>query len=84
MSLPKVVSYLLYPRVFPELAAHQAKWSSDRERAAYANAGVLLWHVADATRSTSIDIEKGKTLIVVLTVGGTRERARGRVLARRS
>jgi pyruvate carboxylase len=60
-----VVSYLLYPRVFPELAAHQAK---------YSDTSVLptpvFFHGMEPGEEVSIDIERGKTLIVkFLTVG---------------
>src|SRR5262249_8027812 len=61
----EVVSYLLYPRVFPEFAAHQAK---------YSDMSVLptpvFFHGMQPGEEISVDIEKGKTLIIkFLTVG---------------
>jgi pyruvate carboxylase len=61
----ELVSYLLYPRVFPELVAHQTK---------YSDTSVLptpvFFHGMERGEETSIDIERGKTLIVkFLTVG---------------
>ncbi|MFO0929689.1 MAG: pyruvate carboxylase [Gemmataceae bacterium] len=55
----ELLSYLLYPRVFPELAAHQAK---------YSDTSVLptpvFFHGMEPGEEVSIDIERGKTLIV--------------------
>lgn len=61
----ELVSYLLYPRVFPDLVAHQTK---------YSDTSVLptpvFFHGMERGEETSIDIERGKTLIVkFLTVG---------------
>ncbi len=61
----ELVSYLLYPRVFPELVAHQAR---------YSDTSVLptpvFFHGMEPGEEVSIDIERGKTLIVkFLTVG---------------
>ncbi len=61
----EVVTYLLYPRVFPDLAAHQAK---------YSDTSVLptpvFFYGMEPGEEASIDIEKGKTLILkFLTVG---------------
>jgi pyruvate carboxylase len=61
----ELISYLLYPRVFPELAAHQAR---------YSDTSVLptpvFFHGMEPGEEVSIDIERGKTLIVkFLTVG---------------
>jgi pyruvate carboxylase len=61
----EVVTYLLYPRVFPEFAAHQAK---------YSDTGVLptpvFFRGMLPGEEISVDIEKGKTLIIkFLTVG---------------
>jgi pyruvate carboxylase len=61
----EVVTHLLYPRVFPEFAAHQAK---------YSDTGVLPTPVfffgMQPGEEVSVDIEKGKTLIIkFLTVG---------------
>jgi len=61
----ELISYLLYPRVFPELAAHQAR---------YSDTSVLptpvFFHGMEPGEEASIDIERGKTLIVkFLTVG---------------
>jgi pyruvate carboxylase len=65
----EVVSYLLYPRVFPEFAAHQAK---------YSDTSVLptpvFFHGMEPGEEVSIDIERGKTLIVkFLAVGDPHE-----------
>jgi pyruvate carboxylase len=61
----ELVSYLLYPRVFPEFVAHQAK---------YSDTSVLPTPVfflgMEPGEEVSVDIERGKTLIVkFLTVG---------------
>jgi pyruvate carboxylase len=61
----ELVSYLLYPRVFPEFAAHQAR---------YSDTSVLptpvFFRGPEPGEEVSIDIERGKTLIVkFLTVG---------------
>src|SRR5262249_16216857 len=61
----EVVTSLLYPPVFPEFAAHQAK---------YSDTGVLptpvFFHGMTPGEEISVDIEKGKTLIIkFLTVG---------------
>src|SRR5437667_8072089 len=61
----EVVTHLLYPRVFPEFAAHQAK---------YSDTSVLptpvFFHGLGPGEEVSVDIEKGKTLIIkFLTVG---------------
>lgn len=61
----ELLSYLLYPRVFPDLAAHQAK---------YSDTSVLptpvFFYGMEAGEETSIDIERGKTLILkFLAVG---------------
>src|SRR5207249_3326902 len=65
----ELVSYLLYPRVFPEFAAHQAK---------YSDTSVLptpvFFHGMEAGEEVPIDIERGKTLIVkFLTVSDPHE-----------
>ncbi len=65
----ELLSFLLYPRVFPELAAHQAR---------YSNTSVLptplFFHGMEPGEEVSIDIEIGKTLIVkFLTVGDPHE-----------
>ncbi len=61
----EVLSYLLYPRVFPDLAAHQAKYSDT----SVLPTPTFFYGMAPG-EETSIDIEKGKTLIVkFLTVG---------------
>jgi pyruvate carboxylase len=70
----EVVSYLLYPRVFLEFAAHQAKYSDVSVLPT-----VTFFHGMEPGEEISIEIEKGKTLIVkFLTVGephadGTRQ-----------
>jgi pyruvate carboxylase len=61
----ELVSYLLYPRVFPPLALHEAK---------YSDTSVLptpvFFYGMQPGEETSVDIERGKTLIVkFLTVG---------------
>ncbi|HZV06223.1 MAG TPA: pyruvate carboxylase [Gemmataceae bacterium] len=61
----ELLSYLLYPRVFPDLAAHQAK---------YSDTSVLptpvFFYGMEPGEETSIDIERGKTLILkFLAVG---------------
>jgi pyruvate carboxylase len=65
----EVASYLMYPRVFPDLAAHQAL---------YSDTSVLptptFFYGMEPGEEASIDIEKGKTLIVkFLTVGDPHE-----------
>jgi pyruvate carboxylase len=60
-----LLSYLLYPRVFPDLVMHQTK---------YSDTSVLptpvFFHGMEPGEEVSIDIERGKTLIVkFLTVG---------------
>jgi pyruvate carboxylase len=61
----EVVTHLLYPRVFPEFAAHEAK---------YSDTSVLptpvFFYGLEPGEEISVDIEKGKTLIIrFLTVG---------------
>jgi pyruvate carboxylase len=61
----ELLSYLLYPRVFPDFAAHQAR---------YSDTSVLPTHVffygMRPGEEAAVDIEQGKTLIVkLLTVG---------------
>lgn len=68
----ELVSYLLYPRVFPDLAAHQAK---------YSDTSVLptpvFFYGMEPGEETAIDIERGKTLIVkFLAVGEPHEDGR--------
>ena len=65
VSAQEVVTYLLYPRVFLDFAAHQAK---------YSDTSVLptptFFYGMEAGEEVSVEIEKGKTLIVkFLTVG---------------
>jgi pyruvate carboxylase len=67
-----VLAYLLYPRVFPNLAAHQAR---------YSDTSVIPTHVffygMEPGEEVSIEIERGKTLIVkFLTVGDPHEDGR--------
>ena len=66
------MTHLLYPRVFPEFAAHQAK---------YSDTSVLptpvFFYGMEPGEEVSIDIERGKTLIVkFLTVGDPHEDGR--------
>jgi pyruvate carboxylase len=61
----EVVTHLLYPRVFPEFAAHEQR---------YGDTSVLptpvFFYGLDPGEEISVDIEKGKTLIIrFLTVG---------------
>jgi pyruvate carboxylase len=63
----ELLSYLLYPRVFPDLAAHQTR---------YSDTSVLptpvFFYGMEPGEEASIEIERGKTLIVkFLTVGDT-------------
>lgn len=65
----ELLSFLLYPRVFPELAAHQALYSDTSVLPT-----PLFFHGMEPAEEVSIDIERGKTLIVkFLTVGDARE-----------
>jgi pyruvate carboxylase len=61
----ELLSYLLYPRVFPDLAGHQAK---------YSDTSVLptpvFFYGMEAGQETSIDIERGKTLILKFVAVG--------------
>jgi len=61
----EVVTHLLYPRVFPEFAAHEQK---------YSDTSVLptsvFFYGLEPGEEINVDIEKGKTLIIrFLTVG---------------
>jgi pyruvate carboxylase len=61
----ELLSYLLYPRVYPEFAAHQEK---------YSDTSVLptpvFFYGMEPGEEVSVDIEQGKTLIIkFLTVG---------------
>jgi pyruvate carboxylase len=61
----ELLSYLLYPRVFPDLAAHQAKYSDTSVLPT-----PLFFYGMEPGEEVSIDIERGKTLILkFLTVG---------------
>jgi pyruvate carboxylase len=61
----EVVTYLLYPRVFPEFAAHEAKYSDTSVLPT-----PIFFYGMEPGEETSIDIERGKTLILkFLTVG---------------
>jgi pyruvate carboxylase len=67
-----LLSYLLYPRVFPDLATHQAR---------YSDTSVIPTHVffygMEPGEEMSVEIERGKTLIVkFLTVGDPHEDGR--------
>ncbi len=65
----ELLSYMLYPRVFPELAAHQARYSDTSVLST-----PLFFHGMEPGEEVSIDIEVGKTLIVkFLTVGDPHE-----------
>jgi pyruvate carboxylase len=61
----ELLSYLLYPRVFPDLAAHQAKYSDTSVLPT-----PIFFYGMKPGDEASIDIERGKTLILkFLTVG---------------
>src|SRR5205085_8137763 len=61
----EVVTHLLYPRVFPELAAHQAKYSDTSVLPTTA-----FFFGMEPAEEISVDIERGKTLILkFLAVG---------------
>src|SRR5262249_38461321 len=65
VSDQEVVTHLLYPRVFPEFAAQQAKYSD----LSVLPTPVFFFGMAPGDE-ISVDIEKGKTLIIkFLTVG---------------
>jgi len=62
---PEVIAHVLYPRVFPEFAEHQRK---------YSDTSVLptpvFFYGMEPREEISVDIERGKTLIIkFLTVG---------------
>ncbi|HEY7153431.1 MAG TPA: pyruvate carboxylase, partial [Gemmataceae bacterium] len=61
----ELLSYLLYPRVFPDLAAHQMK---------YSDTSVLptpvFFYGMEPGEEASIDIERGKTLILKFVAVG--------------
>jgi len=65
VSAQEVVAHLLYPRVFPEFAAHEAK---------YSDTSVLptptFFHGMEPGEEASVEIEKGKTLIVKFLTAG--------------
>jgi pyruvate carboxylase len=61
----ELLSYLLYPRVFPDLAAHEARYSDTSVLPT-----TVFFYGMEPGEETSIDIEPGKTLILkFLTVG---------------
>jgi pyruvate carboxylase len=61
----ELLSYLLYPRVFPELAAHQARYSDTSVLPT-----TVFFYGMEPGEEASMDIERGKTLILkFLTVG---------------
>jgi pyruvate carboxylase len=61
----ELLAYLMYPRVFPDLARHQAKYSDTSVVPT-----PVFFHGMQPGEEASIDIERGKTLIVkFLTVG---------------
>jgi pyruvate carboxylase len=65
----EVVTHLLYPRVFPELAAHRTKYSDT----SVLPTPVFFYGMAPGEEA-AIDIERGKTLIVkFLAVGDPHE-----------
>ncbi len=61
----EVVTHLLYPRVFPEFAGHQANYSDTSVLPT-----PIFFHGMEPGEEVSVDIEKGKTLIIrFLAVG---------------
>jgi pyruvate carboxylase len=61
----ELISYLLYPRVFPEFAAHQNKCSDTSVLPT-----PVFFYGMEPGEEVSVDIEQGKTLIIkFLTVG---------------
>ncbi len=61
----ELLTYLLYPRVFPELAAHEATYSDTSVLPT-----TVFFYGMQPGDETSIDIEAGKTLVLkFLTVG---------------
>jgi pyruvate carboxylase len=61
----EIVTHLLYPRVFPDFATHQQKYSDTSLIPT-----PVFFHGMEPGEEISIDIEKGKTLIIkFLTVG---------------
>jgi pyruvate carboxylase len=65
----EVVTQLLYPRVFPEFAAHEARYSD----LSVLPTAVFFFGM-ETGEEVSIDIERGKTLIIkFLTVGDAHE-----------
>jgi pyruvate carboxylase len=61
----ELLAYLMYPRVFPDLAKHQAKYSDTSVVPT-----PVFFHGMQPGEEVGIDIERGKTLIVkFLTVG---------------
>src|SRR5262249_53049156 len=61
----ELVSYLLYPRVFPDLAAHQLRYSDTSVLPTH-----VFFHGMEPGEEVSVEIEPGKTLIIkFLTVG---------------
>jgi pyruvate carboxylase len=60
-----LMAYLMYPRVLPDFVAHQAKYSNTSVLPTF-----VFFHGMEPGEEASIDIERGKTLIVkFLTVG---------------
>ena len=65
VSRREVVSHLLYPRVFPELAAHQQEYSDTSLLPT-----AVFFYGLEPGEEISVDIEPGKTLIIkFLTLG---------------
>jgi pyruvate carboxylase len=68
----ELLSYLLYPRVFPELSAHQARYSDTSVVPT-----PVFFYGMEPGEEAAIDIERGKTLIVkFLAVGDPHEDGR--------
>jgi pyruvate carboxylase len=65
VSQPEVIAHLLYPRVFPEFAAHHQRYSDTSLLPT-----PVFFYGMERGEEISVDIEKGKTLIIkYLTVG---------------
>src|SRR5262249_29490522 len=65
VSAREVVTHLLYPRVFPEFAAHQAKYSDTSVLPT-----MTFFHGMEPGEEASVEIEEGKTLIIKFLTAG--------------
>jgi len=74
LSDDELASYLMYPKVFVEFATMIRRTAGFRA----ADARVFLWHAAG--QEMAIEIEPGKTLVLVLmTIGATDEEGQVKV-----